>query len=340
MALLRRGCLACLPLLYRLRFLQGLSGGFIIPCLWIVGLRVLAPPIRLYGLAAYALSATSAPNLATTLTALWEDVVYWPFVFYEALPLCALATALIWYGVEQDPPQYQRFKQFDLPGAILFVIGFGAFTTLLEQGDRDDWFNSQLICVLALVGVVAIPLFILNEFKQPSPLFGVTLLKRRNIAYSLIALSTFLLLSLSASTLPTAFLQDVAGFRPAQAYVATIGIALAPLVMRPLTAVLLNYEDVDARVVSFVGMACILAACIGNVYLTSVWQGGGFLLWEAPQAIGQSFIVMLLLMMATNAVKKPEEGPLASALVNSCRALAEPVGVRTTPSRDDAAARS
>ena len=76
---------------------------------------------------------------------------------------------------------------------------------------------------------------------------------------------------------------------------------------------------------SFVGLACVLIACIGNVFLTSVIQGGGFLIWQGLQAVGEPLIVLPLLMMSTNAIRKPEEGPLGSALINTCRGLAEPV---------------
>ena len=315
-----------LTLLYVQRFAQGFSGGLIIPCLLIVGLRVLAPPIRLYGLALYALTATFGPNMSTTLAALWTDVVAWQFVFFEALPLCALAAVLIWYGVDQDPPKYERLPLFDWSGALLGAIGFSALVTLLEQGDRYDWFNSRTICVLALVSVVVLPLFVFNEFTVPSPLFGFRLLKRRNLAYGLIALFTFLLIGQSAATIPITFLTDVQGFRPIQAYGVTLVIAASQLVLLPLVSVLLNFRHVDARLVSFIGMACVLTACVGNVFLTSVVQGGGFLIWQALQAIGEPMIVLPLLMMSTNTIRKPEEGPLASALINTCRGLAEPVG--------------
>ena len=72
-------------------------------------------------------------------------------MFYQDLPLCTAALVLVWFGVEQKPPDYTRIKQFDWRGALLVAIGFGAFTTMLEQGNRLDWFNSKLICVLALV---------------------------------------------------------------------------------------------------------------------------------------------------------------------------------------------
>lgn len=53
-----------LTLLYGLRIIEGLAGGFAVPLLMTIALRVLDPPIRLYGLAAYALTATFFPILA------------------------------------------------------------------------------------------------------------------------------------------------------------------------------------------------------------------------------------------------------------------------------------
>ena len=54
-----------LAMLYAFRLLQGLSGGLTIPLLMVTALRALPPPIRLYGLAAYALTATFFPALST-----------------------------------------------------------------------------------------------------------------------------------------------------------------------------------------------------------------------------------------------------------------------------------
>ena len=316
-----------LTLLYGLRLLQGVSSGAIIPLLLIVGLRVLDPPIRLYGLAAYALSATFAPNMAATMAALWTDIITWQFVFLEVIPLSAIAAVLVWYGIDPDPPQYQRFGIFNWQGAVLIVLGFGAFTTMLQQGDRYDWFNSDTISVLALISAVTLPVLLVNEMRHPLPFYGFFLLKRRNIAYGLVMLFSFILLNLSSSGMPDTFLAEVAGFRPIQIYKVTLLIALLQLVMLPLMAVVLNIAWVDARAVSFAGLACILAACVIDVLVTSVAIGPNFYIAQILQGVGQPMVVMSLLMMSTNSIRKQSEAPLGSAMVNSSRAIAEPVSV-------------
>jgi MFS transporter, DHA2 family, multidrug resistance protein len=309
--------------IYALRLLQGLAGGLIIPLLMTTAFRVLTPNIRIYGLAVYALTATFTPALASTVAALWTDVVHWRFVFLQTIPLCSLAGVLVWYCLHQDQPRYERFRILDWRGALLLVIGTGALSTMLYQGDRLDWFNSTLICVLAVVSAFAIPLLLVNEWFHPLPLLKLQMLGRRNFAYGALGLVTFLIIGQSGSTVPLRYLQEVQGYRPLQSNLLTLEIAALQLVMLPATALLLDYKRVDSRVVSLVGLALILASCIGSSFLTIYWNRDQFYLWQLLQAVGQPMVVMPLLMMATNTVASPAEGPFASALVNTSRGLAE-----------------
>lgn len=312
--------------LYALRIMQGLSGGLTIPLLMTTALRVLPPPIRLYGLAVYALTATFTPAFASSLAAL-SGGGRWPLVFLETVPLCAVAAGLCWYGLPEDSPDYTRFAKFDWRGSLLFILGFGALTTMLQQGDRLDWFNSPTIAVLALVSALAIPLLLLNEWFHPLPLIKLQMLGRRNFAYGSLALFIFVMVAQSSSTIPNGLLQQVHGFRPEQFYPITLAFAAAQLVLLPAVAYLLEFEAVDARVVNFIGLSLVLAACLIASFVTGDWYPGQFFLAEGMQAVGQAMIVMSLLMMTTNTVKGPDEAPFASALVNTPRAIAECFGV-------------
>jgi MFS transporter, DHA2 family, multidrug resistance protein len=309
--------------LYALRLLQGLAGGLIIPILMTTAFRVLTPSIRLYGLAVYSLTATFTPALAATVAAFWTDIVDWRFVFFQTIPLCSLAGVLIWYCIDQDQPRYERFRMLDWRGALLLVIGAGALSTMLYQGDRLDWFNSRLICVLALVSATVIPLLLVNEWFHPLPLLKLQMLGRRNLAYGALGLFSFLVISQSGSTVPLRYLQEVQGYRPLQSNLITLEIAAAQLVMLPAMALLLDYKRVDSRIVSLVGLGLILASCMGSASVTIYWNRNQFYFWQLLQAVGQPMVIMPLLMMATNTVASPAEGPFTSALINTVRAVAE-----------------
>jgi DHA2 family multidrug resistance protein len=197
---------------------------------------------------------------------------------------------------------------------------------MLYQGDRLDWFNSTLICVLALVSALAIPLLLINEWFHPLPLLKLQMLGRRNVAYGALGLFTFLVIGQSGSSVPLRYLQEVQGYRPLQSNLITLEIAALQLLMLPAMALLLDHKRVDSRVVSLVGLGLVLASCIGSSYLTVYWNRDQFYLWQLLQAIGQPMVIMPLLMMVTNSVAGPAEGPFAAALVNTSRAVAEAAG--------------
>lgn len=314
------------PLLYASRTLQGTGEGFIIANLIATALKALPPAIRLYGLVFYAMTATVIPSLAVSLAALWTDVVGdWRFALLQALPLALVAGVLTWTGLPDEPPQYALLKRYDWPGALLGLVGLGAFAFVFGEGERFDWFNAPAISVAALVGAVALPLFLLRELKAAQPLIGLDLLKRRNVLYAVVTLILFIILGLSASQVPLDFLQQVQGYRPLQAQAVTAEVAGLELLVLPATAWLLDHAWADARAVSALGFLCILLACLAGALIDSGWVRDQFVTVQALQAVGQPLVIMPLLMMATNALK-PEEGPRGAALVNAPRAVSEALG--------------
>jgi MFS transporter, DHA2 family, multidrug resistance protein len=189
--------------------------------------------------------------------------------------------------------------------------------------DRLDWFNSRLICVLALVSALAIPLLLINEWFHPLPLLKLQMLGRRNFAYGVLGFFTFLIISQSGSTVPLRYLQEVQGYRPLQSNLITLEIAALQIVMLPAMALLLDYKRVDARLVSVAGLGLILASCLGSSFLTVYWNRDQFYLWQLLQAVGQPMVIMPLLMKVTNTIAGPADGPFASALLNTSRGVAE-----------------
>ena len=313
---------------YALRLAQGLAGGLIIPLLITTAFKVLTPPIRLYGLAAYGLTATFTPALAATLAALWTDIVGdWRFVFFEAVPLCVVSATLVATCMPQEPPKYELFRTFNWRGFTLLVVGGGALSTMLYQGDRLNWFDSPAVSVMALTSAVAVPLLLVNEWFHPVPFLKLQLLGRRNLAYGAVALFTFLIISQAGSTVPIRYLTDVQGYRPLQAEWVTLEIASLQLVLLPAMAFLLDFRWAEPRVVSFVGLALMLTSCVGSAFVDFTWNRDQFYVWELCQAVGQPMVVMPLLLLSTNTVKDPKDGPFTSAMVNFPRGLAEATGI-------------
>ncbi|SER17663.1 drug resistance transporter, EmrB/QacA subfamily [Azotobacter beijerinckii] len=311
--------------LYALRILQGLMGGCIPPMLMTVALRFLPLDVRLYGLGAYALTATFTPNLALPLAALWTEYAGWEWAFWQAIPLCLICCSAVGYGLPQDPLHLERFRTFDTVGLLTGVPALAALVVGLLQGDKYDWFESPLIGTLLIGGGGLLVAFLLNEWTHPAPFFRLDLLKRRNFTFGLIALVCILVMMSVIIGLPNRYLAELHEYRPLQSAPLTLLVALPQLLALVLVAALCNSPRIDCRWVLVAGALCCAASCLGFSFVTGEWTRENFYLLMALQIVGQPMAIIPILMLATSAVT-PAEGVFASSWFNTTRALSSVLG--------------
>jgi DHA2 family multidrug resistance protein len=306
--------------LITLRILQGIAGGALPPLLMTAALRFLPWHIKLFGLSAYAMTATFGPNLAMPLAALWTEGVDWRMVFWQIIPPGLIGAALIAYGLPQDPLKLERFRQADWRGAVLGAGGISMLVIALIQGERLDWLNSPLIVGLLTGAGICLPAFLINEWFHPMPLFKLQLLRRRNFSYGLITLCLFMFVGMAGSAIPASYLTQIQGYRPLQTMPTALIIALPQLLIAPLVAFLINRNWVDSRYVIAFGLGLLTLACLGGSMITSEWVRDDFYVLQLLHTFGQPMIVVPLLMNATGVIQ-PLEGPFASSMVNTLRGL-------------------
>ncbi|MBB5360036.1 DHA2 family multidrug resistance protein [Rhodanobacter sp. ANJX3] len=312
-----------------LRAFQGLAGGCLPPMLMTVALRFLPPSIKLYGLAAYALTATFAPNLGSPLAALWTEYVGWRFLFWQIVPLSLLSIGMITWGLPQDPLRLERFRQFDWRGVVFGFPAIGMLVTAFGQGTRLGWNDSPLICLLFIVGSIMLVFFLVNEWFHPLPFFKIQLLARRNLTHALITLGGVLLVLVAVPGIPSSYLAEVHGYRPLQLAPLALCVALPQLAALPAVAALCNIRRVDCRWVLAAGLALISWSCMVGSFMTSDWIRDNFYALQVIQIFAQPMAVIPLLMLATNGMT-PMEGPFASAWFNTVKGFSVVVGAGVT----------
>lgn len=326
------GCALLLPLagsyrgLLPLRAIQGLAGGAMIPLLMTAALRFLPAPIKLHGLGLYSLTATFAPNLGLWLAAGWVDGLGdWRWIYWQVLPIAALAFAAMWWGLPQDPVRPERMREIDWPGLVTGPLGLALVAIGLEEGERLDWFHSAGISWALLGGSALIVAFLISEWFHHLPFVKLQLLERRNFWLGFIIFIGMLVIFLSASLLPTDLLMEIHGFRPAQMASLGLVIALPQLALAPIMSALLYRRWVDARRMMALGLALIAVSCWLGTRATPDWTAGEFWTGQLCQMLGQPMAVIALLFLATG-VAAPMEGPFVSGMVNTLRTLALLVG--------------
>ncbi|KAB0493621.1 MFS transporter [Pseudomonas vancouverensis] len=304
-----------------LRTLQGLAGGALPPMLMTVALRFLPANVKLYGLAGYALTATFGPGLGTPLAGLWTEYVGWQWTFWQIVVPCLIAMLAVAYGLPQDPLRLERLKSFNWRGVLL---GFPAICMLvigILQGNRLDWFESNLICALLGGGALLLVAFLINEWSQPIPFFKLQMLGIRNLSFALLTLAGVLVILQAVIILPSGYLAQVQGYRPVQTAPIMLLAAVPQLIALPLVAALCNFRWVDCRWVLGIGLSMLALSCVGGSQLTSAWIRDDFYVLQWLQIFGQPMAVLPLLMLATGSIH-PTEGPFASAWFNTVRGLA------------------
>ncbi|VVQ08530.1 putative multidrug resistance protein EmrY [Pseudomonas fluorescens] len=303
-----------------LRTLQGLAGGALPPMLMTVALRFLPANVKLYGLAGYALTATFGPGLGTPLAGLWTEYVGWQWTFWQIIAPCLIAMAAVAYGLPQDPLRLERFKSFNWRGVLL---GFPAICMLvigILQGNRLDWFESNLICGLLGGGLSLLVLFLVGEWSQPMPFFKMQMLGIRNLSFALLTLAGVLVVLQAVIIIPSSYLAQVQGYRPVQTAPIMLLAALPQLIALPLVAALCNFRWVDCRWVLGIGLSMLALSCVGGSQLTSAWIRDDFYVLQWLQIFGQPMAVLPLLMLSTGSIS-PMEGPFASAWFNTVKGL-------------------
>lgn len=310
-----------LDLLLVMRFLQGMASGTMIPVLMTAALKFLPPPIRLHGLALYALTATFAPNLSIWLAGLWTDgLIDWRWVYWQIIPLAAISALLIGWGMPRDAIQKDRLSETNWLGLALGVPAFGLITVALDQGVRLDWLNSPLIVVSLVAGSALLVAYLLTEWYHPTPFIKLQILGRRNLAVGFTIFVCLLVVFASGVVLPLTYLGPIQNYRPLQ--MASIGliVALPQLVLGSVVALFLYQKWVDARYMFIGGLLLVALACFSAAKLNSDWNRDQFLLAQVLQAFGQPMAIVSLLFLCTSVVR-PGEGMYVSGNINTLRAL-------------------
>jgi MFS transporter, DHA2 family, multidrug resistance protein len=307
-----------------LRALQGFTGGVLIPMAFTLIITLLPKAKQPIGLALFALSATFAPAIGPTIGGYLTENWGWQYIFYVNLAPGALMIGMLWFSLEGTPMKLSLLREGDWPGVITMAIGLSALQTVLEEGNKDDWFGSPFIVRLSIVAVVALALFLWIELTSKKPLLNLRLLARRNFGFGIVA--NFLLgiaLYGSVFILPV-YLSRIQGYNAEQIGMVLAWTGLPQLLLIPLVPRLM--KRFDPRLMIGVGFALFAASNFMNIYMTTDY-GSDQLFWpNVVRAVGQALVFAPLSAVATAGIEAENAGS-ASGLFNMMRNLGGAVGI-------------
>ncbi|QWW68728.1 MDR family MFS transporter [Rhizobium sp. WYJ-E13] len=307
-----------------LRAIQGFTGGVLIPMAFTIIITLLPKPKQPMGLALFALSATFAPAIGPTIGGYFTENWGWEYIFYINLVPGALMVGMLWASLDRAPTNLGLLAKGDWPGIITMAIGLAALQTVLEEGNKEDWFGSDFIIRLSIIAAVSLTLFLIIELKVAHPLLNLRLFARRNFGFGILA--NFLLgiaLYGSVFVLPI-YLTRIQGYNSEQIGFVLAWTGIPQLLLIPLVPRLMKRFDV--RLLIIVGFALFAASNFMNVHMTGDYASDQLFWPNVVRAVGQALVFTPLSAIATSGIE-PENAGSASALFNMMRNLGGAVGI-------------
>ncbi|WFU73620.1 MDR family MFS transporter [Bradyrhizobium sp. CB2312] len=313
-----------LPQMIALRAVQGFTGGVLIPMAFTLIITLLPRAKQPVGLAMFALSATFAPAIGPTIGGYLTENFGWQYIFYVNLVPGAVMVAMLWYALEAKPMKLAQLAEGDWAGIITMAIGLSALQTVLEEGNKDDWFGSPFIVKLSVIAAVALTAFLIFELTVKKPLLNLRLLVRRNFGFGMLA--NFLLgiaLYGSVFILPQ-YLARIQGYNAEQIGFVLAWTGLPQLLLIPLVPRLM--QKFDARIIIGIGFALFAASSFMNITMTNDYAADQLFWPNVVRAIGQALVMAPLSAVATAGIEAENAGS-ASGLFNMMRNLGGAVGI-------------
>jgi len=279
------------------RIFQGLGGGPIIPLSQAILWEIFPFHQRGLAMAVWGLGFIFGPILGPTVGGFLADQWSWRWIFYINLPVGILGFFLASVFLF-DPPYLRRAARIDWWGLGLMIAGFGCLQLVLDRGEREDWFASSTIVVLAIGAVGALGSFLVHELKTSDPVLDLTVFTDRNFATGaalsmLVGFGTF-----SGMLLVAVFTQKLLGY---DAW--TSGLVLAPGGIGNIFSLFASgiVTRVDQRVM--LGFGCLLNA-VSLYMMTSLTLGMDYWALALPRfiqgfALGFVFVPLSTLTLAT-----------------------------------------
>lgn len=313
------------------RILQGLGGGGMATSEQAILADSFPPQKRGQAFAIYGVAVVVAPVVGPTLGGWITDTYSWHWVFLINVPMGLLSLLLVGTLVKEPSSAEEERAELlsnglrvDYVGFILIAVGLGALEFVLDEGQRNDWFGSNMILSFALLAAFCLLALIPWELSRDDPIVDIRLLGTRQFgACALVMLGTFAVLISTTQLLPQ-LLQTEVGYTAMLAGLALSPGGIATMMLMPVAGRLVSV--VQPKYLIMFGAAVAALSMWHMTGLTGDISYGYAALARIHLAIGLPFLFLPVTTASYDGVP-PEKTNQASALINVARNIGGSMGV-------------
>lgn len=297
---------------------QGFTGGALIPTAMTIIATRLPRSQQPIGNAMFGVTAILGPVMGPLVGGWLTENISWHYAFFLNLPVGILLVTLLLTTMEHRKPHFSELLQADWLGIAGMALGLGGLTIVLEEGQREQWFQSREIVVMSLVCALGFALLISGQFVARRPVIKLSLLLDRQFgSVALMGIVIGMMLYGTAYVIPQ-FLSSIAGYNALQSGKIVLLSGIPSLILMPFTPFLIKNLDIRIAVAS--GLAVMATSCMVDTVLTAQAVGGDFVHSQLLRGVG-TILGFLFLNQAAIASVGPEDAADAAGLFNAVRNL-------------------
>ena len=306
------------------RFIQGIGGGALLSTSQAILFETFTLEQRGFASALFGVGVFIGPTIGPTIGGWIIDNHSWPWIFYINLPI-GIAAAVLSSIYVREPRHVRSSEHIDWMGIGLLTAGLGSLQTVLERGEREDWFSCRYIAVLAVVAAVCLVAFVVWELIVDHPVVDLHVLRSRPLATA--AVLTFVMgFTLFATVfIVPVFVQRLLGYTALKTGMlflpgAGVSILILPVVGRMIV------KGVPPQYLIIFGFLVVALFSFELSHL-DLGAGSGDFFWPIIfRAIGLSFVGIPLTQLAVSGLPA-RDIPQGVALNNMMRQVGGSFGI-------------
>lgn len=243
------------------RIFQGLGGGCLIPLSQAILLESYPKHEQAKAMAIFSSGITIAPIIGPIIGGWLTTNLSWNYVFFISLPFCIAAFIMVMMFIE-DPPYIKNATalRFDYLGMLFLIIWIAAFQVMVDNGQKNGWFDSPYIMKLGITSFIAFICLVWWELKCKHPLLDLKIFKNWNFTFGTIILTILFAVAYGTIAILPQFLQNLMGY---DSYLS--GLAAGPMGVGSVLAVIFTsatLKILGLRTQTVLGLVIFSIGCL------------------------------------------------------------------------------
>ncbi|PLX45559.1 MAG: MFS transporter [Deltaproteobacteria bacterium] len=305
------------------RAIQGIGGGALIPVSQAILRETFPPKEQGMAMAIFGMGVVLAPAAGPIIGGWLTDHYGWPWIFFINVPVSLVGMLLI--GIFVHDPSYLKrgVKSVDWLGLALLTLSLTSMQLVLERGQEENWFDSNLILAGSVICVLATVWFIFWELNSNEPIVDFRLLKNRQLSVGSTMGFIFGIGLFGSTFILPQFTQQLLGYPALEAGLVLLPRALTLLLCMHIVGWL--YKHSDARWTILFGIGAIVWSYYDLARLSLEADFWSIVPMLALMGVGMAFMFVTVTTVALSTTSR-RDMTSASALYTLSRRVGGNLG--------------